>query len=75
MGLKTPGSAVERPERVLRVLGTLAYMGEESFLGVAFEDLPGGVERFPAVSSVRGGASVQLHYLNGATRELHNVYI
>uniref|UniRef100_A0A8C5F8K4 SOCS box domain-containing protein n=1 Tax=Gadus morhua TaxID=8049 RepID=A0A8C5F8K4_GADMO len=57
------------PERVLLVLdadaGTLGYMVEESFFGVAFEDLPHGVELFPAVSSVRGGASIRLRYLNG----------
>ncbi|CAL8256810.1 unnamed protein product [Boreogadus saida] len=73
IGLKTPGSAVEIPERVLLVLdadaGTLAYMVEESFFGVAFEDLPHGVELFPAVSSVRGGASIRLRYLNGATSD------
>jgi hypothetical protein len=70
---------VEIPERVLLVLdadaGTLAYMVEESFFGVAFEDLPHGVELFPAVSSVRGGASIRLRYLNGATSELYIVYI
>lgn len=61
------------PERVLLVLdadaGTLGYVVDRSFLGVAFKDLPLGVELFPAVSSVRGGASIRLRYLNGATRE------
>lgn len=61
------------PERVLLVLdadaGTLGFVVDGSFLGVAFKDLPRGVELFPAVSSVRGGASIRLRYLNGATRE------
>ncbi|XP_037641187.1 SPRY domain-containing SOCS box protein 4 isoform X1 [Sebastes umbrosus] len=61
------------PERVLLVLdadaGTLGFVVDSSFLGVAFKDLPRGVELFPAVSSVRGGASIQLRYLNGAARD------
>ncbi|XP_071325264.1 SPRY domain-containing SOCS box protein 1 [Trachinotus anak] len=61
------------PERVLLVLdadaGTLGFIVDGSFLGVAFKDLPRGVELFPAVSSVRGGASIRLRYLNGATRD------
>ncbi|AWO96615.1 putative SPRY domain-containing SOCS box protein 1-like [Scophthalmus maximus] len=61
------------PERVLLVLdadaGTLGFVVDGSFLGVAFKDLPRGVELFPAVSSVRGGASIRLRYLNGATRD------
>ncbi|CAL8247202.1 unnamed protein product [Lota lota] len=73
IGLKTPGSAVEIPERILLVLdadaGTLAYIVDGSFFGVAFEDLPRGVKLFPAVSSVRGGATIRLRYLNGATRD------
>uniref|UniRef100_A0A671UKQ2 Si:ch1073-228j22.2 n=1 Tax=Sparus aurata TaxID=8175 RepID=A0A671UKQ2_SPAAU len=60
------------PERVLLVLdadaGTLGFIVDGSFLGVGFEDLPRGVELFPAVSSVRGGASIRLRYLNGATQ-------
>ncbi|XP_071759445.2 SPRY domain-containing SOCS box protein 2 [Centroberyx gerrardi] len=61
------------PERVLLVLdadaGTLGYVVDGCFLGVAFKDLPRGVELFPAVSSVRGGATIRLRYLNGATRD------
>lgn len=61
------------PERVLLVLdadaGTLGFVVDGSFLGVAFKHLPRGVELFPVVSSVRGGASIRLRYLNGATRE------
>lgn len=61
------------PERILLVLdadaGTLGFSVDGSFLGVAFKDLPSGVELFPAVSSVRGGASIRLRYLNGAKRE------
>ncbi|XP_024122616.1 SPRY domain-containing SOCS box protein 4 [Oryzias melastigma] len=61
------------PERVLLVLdadaGTLGFVVDGNFLGVAFKDLPRGVELFPAVSSVRGGARIQLRYLNGSTCE------
>lgn len=61
------------PECILLVLdadaGTLGFIVDGSFLGVAFKDLPRGVELFPAVSSVRGGASIRLRYLNGATRD------
>uniref|UniRef100_A0A665UGI8 Si:ch1073-228j22.2 n=1 Tax=Echeneis naucrates TaxID=173247 RepID=A0A665UGI8_ECHNA len=57
------------PERVLLVLdadaGTLAFIVDGTFLGEAFEDLPRGEQLFPAVSSVRGGAIIQLRYLNG----------
>ncbi|KAM4735187.1 SPRY domain-containing SOCS box protein 2 [Anableps anableps] len=60
------------PERVQLVLdadaGTLGFAVDGSFLGVAFKDLPSGVELFPAVSSVRGGARIELRYLNGTTR-------
>ncbi|XP_078109088.1 SPRY domain-containing SOCS box protein 4 [Sander vitreus] len=61
------------PERILLVLdadaGTLGFVVDGSFLGMAFKDLPCGVELFPAVSSVRGGANIRLRYLNGATRD------
>ncbi|KAM4580868.1 SPRY domain-containing SOCS box protein 1 [Odontesthes bonariensis] len=59
------------PERVLLVLdadaGTLGFVVDGSFLGVAFRDLPRGVALFPAVSSVRGGASIRLRYMNGTS--------
>ncbi|XP_010883048.1 SPRY domain-containing SOCS box protein 2 [Esox lucius] len=61
------------PKRMLLVLDadarTLGYVVEDCFLGVAFKDLPRGVELFPAVSSVRGGSTIRLRYLNGAARE------
>lgn len=61
------------PERVQLVLdadaGTLGFAVDGSFLGVAFKDLPSGVELFPAVSSVRGGARIKLRYMNGTTRK------
>lgn len=61
------------PERVLLVLdadaGTLGFVVNGSFLGVAFKDLPRDVELFPTVSSVRGGACIRLRYMNGSTRE------
>ncbi|XP_074540546.1 SPRY domain-containing SOCS box protein 1 [Halichoeres trimaculatus] len=65
---KTP---LNIPRHILLVLdadaGTLGFIVDGSFLGVAFSDLPHGVELFPAVSSVRGKASIRLRYLNGAT--------
>ncbi|XP_046906162.1 SPRY domain-containing SOCS box protein 2 [Hypomesus transpacificus] len=68
-----PASALTIPERVLLVLdadaGTLGYIVDGCFLGVAFCGLPKGAELFPAVSSVRGGAVVRLRYLNGANRD------
>lgn len=70
---KIAQSPLPIPERILLVLdvdaGTLGFSVDGSFLGVAFKDLPSGVELFPAVSSVRGGASIWLRYLNGAKRE------
>ncbi|XP_057690050.1 SPRY domain-containing SOCS box protein 4 isoform X2 [Corythoichthys intestinalis] len=49
--------------------GTIGFIVDGHFLGVAFKDLPRGVELFPAVSSVRGGACIRLRYLNGAISE------
>lgn len=70
---KTAQTPLPIPGRILLVLdadaGTLGFMVDGSFLGIAFKDLPRGVELFPAVSSVRGGASIRLRYLNGATCE------
>lgn len=66
------------PERVLLVLdadaGTLGFVVDGNFLGVAFKDLPRGVELFPAISSVRGEASIRLRYLNGATCEYYKTF-
>lgn len=70
---KTAQLPLPIPERILLVLdadaGTLGFSIDGSFMGVAFKDLPRGVALFPAVSSVRGGASIRLRYLNGARRE------
>ncbi|XP_034410017.1 SPRY domain-containing SOCS box protein 4 [Cyclopterus lumpus] len=70
---KTTQTPLPIPERILLVLdadaGTLGFVVDGSFLDVAFKDLPRGVELFPAVSSVRGGSSIRLRYLNGATRD------
>ncbi|KAM8826335.1 SPRY domain-containing SOCS box protein 4 [Synchiropus picturatus] len=59
------------PKCVLMVLdtdaATLGYVVDDFFLGVAFRGLPRGVELFPSVSSVRGGAEIRLRYLNGAS--------
>lgn len=71
--LQSVGTALAIPECVLMVLdsdaGTLGFIVDGSFLDVAFKDLPCGVELFPAVSSVRGGASIRLRYLNGTKRD------
>lgn len=65
--------SLEIPNQVLLVLdadaGTLGFVVNGSFLGTAFTDLPRRVDLFPAVSSVRGGATIRLRYLNGARRE------
>ena len=57
------------PGQVLLVLdadaGMFGFAVHGSFLGVAFEDLPRGIDLFPAVSCVRGGATIRLRYLNG----------
>ncbi|XP_036404323.1 SPRY domain-containing SOCS box protein 2 [Megalops cyprinoides] len=61
------------PARVLMVLdgdaGTLGFVVDGCFLGVAVQDLPQGACLFPAVSSVWGGCRITLRYLNGAPRE------
>ncbi|KAG7464601.1 hypothetical protein MATL_G00167300 [Megalops atlanticus] len=61
------------PARVLMVLdgdaGTLGFVVDGCFLGVAVRDLPRGACLFPAVSSVWGGCRITLRYLNGAPRE------
>ncbi|XP_068180451.1 SPRY domain-containing SOCS box protein 1 isoform X2 [Antennarius striatus] len=71
--VKTAQTPFPIPECILLVLdadaGTLGFIIEGNFLGVAFKDLPRGVELFPAMSSVRGGAIIQLRYLNGVTRD------
>ncbi|KAG9346392.1 hypothetical protein JZ751_006703 [Albula glossodonta] len=57
------------PSRVLMVLdgdaGTLGFVVDGCFLGVAMQNLPLGVHLFPAVSSVWGGCRITLRYLNG----------
>nr|XP_021325532.1 SPRY domain-containing SOCS box protein 2-like isoform X1 [Danio rerio] len=61
------------PDRVLLVVdadaGTLGYVVDDCYLGVAFQDLPKGVELFPAVSCVWGGAEICIRYLSGTTRD------
>ncbi|KAK7129518.1 hypothetical protein R3I94_017665 [Phoxinus phoxinus] len=61
------------PDRVLVVLdadaGTLGYVVDNCYLGVAFRDLPKGAELFPAVSCVWGGAQICIRYLCGTTRD------
>lgn len=61
------------PERVMVAVdveaGTLAYVAEGRYLGVAFTDLPKGEELFLAVSCVWGGASIRMRYLGGMSRK------
>uniref|UniRef100_A0A8C6WZV8 Si:ch1073-228j22.2 n=1 Tax=Neogobius melanostomus TaxID=47308 RepID=A0A8C6WZV8_9GOBI len=65
--------SLDIPNQVLLVLdaddGSLGFVVNGSFLGVAFGELPRDVDLFPAVSSVRGGATIRLRYVNGARRE------
>ncbi|XP_077383385.1 SPRY domain-containing SOCS box protein 4 [Festucalex cinctus] len=72
-GQDVPIAPFPIPERILMVLdadaGTLGFVVDGHYLGVAFKSLPRDVELFPAVSSVRGGACIRLRYLNGATRD------
>uniref|UniRef100_A0AAY4BKI1 B30.2/SPRY domain-containing protein n=1 Tax=Denticeps clupeoides TaxID=299321 RepID=A0AAY4BKI1_9TELE len=67
-----PGRPLEVPGHVLVVVdadaGTLGYAVDEFYLGVAFEGLPKGVELFPTISCVWGGARIYLRYINGASR-------
>ncbi|XP_033837421.1 SPRY domain-containing SOCS box protein 1 [Periophthalmus magnuspinnatus] len=71
--LTTTDLSFDIPDKVLLVLdadaGTLGFIVNGSFLGTAFEGLPHGKDLFPAVSSVRGGATIRLRYLNGTRRE------
>lgn len=64
---------MEIPERVVVAVdveaGTLGYVVENCYLGVAFTDLPKGEELFLAVSCVWGGASIRMHYLGGMSRK------
>lgn len=61
------------PGRVRMVLdgdaGTLGFVVDGCFLGVAVWGLPLGVRLFPAVSSVWGGSRITLRYLNGGPSE------
>ncbi|KAL2079408.1 hypothetical protein ACEWY4_025152 [Coilia grayii] len=61
------------PERVVVAVdadtGTLGYVVEGCYLGVAFSGLPKGEELFLAVSCVWGGASIHLRYLGGMSRD------
>ncbi|XP_012673035.3 SPRY domain-containing SOCS box protein 2 [Clupea harengus] len=61
------------PERVVVAVdadaGTLGYLVEGRYLGVAFADLPKGEDLFLAVSCVWGRASIRLRYLGGMSRD------
>lgn len=64
---------VDIPERVVVAVdveaGTLGYVMDSCYLGVAFTDLPKGEELFLAVSCVWGGASIRMRYLGGMSRK------
>ncbi|TRY90304.1 hypothetical protein DNTS_017533 [Danionella cerebrum] len=67
------GGALQVPDRVLLVVdadaGTLGFVVDGCFLGTAFQDLAKGVELFPAVSCVWGGAEICIRYLCGTKRD------
>ncbi|XP_043088580.1 SPRY domain-containing SOCS box protein 2 [Puntigrus tetrazona] len=67
------GGMLSVPDCVLLVLdadaGTLGYVVDGCYLGVAFQNLPKGAELFPAVSCVWGGAQICIRYLSGTTRD------
>ncbi|XP_023650670.2 SPRY domain-containing SOCS box protein 4 [Paramormyrops kingsleyae] len=61
------------PGSILMVLdadaGTLGFVVDGCFLGVAMRGLPRGAPLFPAASSVWGRCHIGLRYVNGASRE------
>jgi SPRY domain-containing SOCS box protein 1/4 len=49
--------------------GTLAYIVDGQYLGVAFSDLKGKGTLYPMVSSVWGHCEITMHYVNGLERK------
>jgi SPRY domain-containing SOCS box protein 1/4 len=62
------------PDKFLVVLdmeeGTLAYIVDGQYLGVAFSDLKDKGILYPMVSSVWGHCEITMRYINGLEREL-----
>jgi len=50
--------------------GTLAYIVDGQYLGVAFDNLKDKGSLYPMVSSVWGHCEITMRYLNGLEREL-----
>jgi SPRY domain-containing SOCS box protein 1/4 len=50
--------------------GTLAYIVDGQYLGVAFSDLKDKGALYPMVSSVWGHCEITMRYINGLEREL-----
>ena len=63
------------PDKFLVVLdmdeGTLAYIVDGQYLGVAFSDLKGKGPLYPMVSSVWGHCEITMRYINGLERKLN----
>jgi SPRY domain-containing SOCS box protein 1/4 len=62
------------PDKFLVVLdmeeGTLSYIVDGQYLGVAFSDLKGKGALYPMVSSVWGHCEITMRYINGLERKL-----
>ncbi|XP_067879833.1 SPRY domain-containing SOCS box protein 4-like [Heterodontus francisci] len=69
---ETPGAPLAVPERFLVVLdsdeGTLSFMVDGEYLGVAFDGLKGKT-LYPMVSCVWGNTRITLTYVNGLDRQ------
>ena len=75
-GLAYPSKADECfvvPDKFLVVLdldeGTLAYIVDGQYLGVAFSDLKNKGALYPMVSSVWGHCEITMRYINGLERK------
>jgi SPRY domain-containing SOCS box protein 1/4 len=62
------------PDKFLVILdleeGTLSYIVDGQYLGVAFSDLKDKGTLYPMVSSVWGHCEITMHYINGLERKL-----
>ena len=76
-GISYPSKSEESfivPDKFLVVLdleeGTLAYIVDGQYLGVAFNDLKDKGALYPMVSSVWGHCEITMRYINGLERKL-----
>jgi SPRY domain-containing SOCS box protein 1/4 len=64
------------PDKFLVILdmeeGTLSYIVDGQYLGVAFSDLKDKGTLYPMVSSVWGHCEITMRYINGLERKLKN---